>query len=152
MPCQISDSLLEDPYVELTLDEIFNGFKAGFPGLLPAILGYLETIGCNRLVIGRIQSYLALLAGRAAGTIPTTAQFLRSRYKSHPDYKQDGIITPAMADDVLVLCDAIGKWDAASENAQLCGTAHIEDLNAATTYLFSHRSSLPSSNIKLANS
>ena len=97
----------DDQFVELSLDHIFNG-GSGFQGLLPAIVGYLESLGCSRLTIAQLKSYLGLVGARANGSIPTTAQWLRQQYKSHPDYRGDGKLSPRMVDEVLTLCDDIG--------------------------------------------
>jgi Glutamate-cysteine ligase len=58
-----------------------------FPGLIPAIYGYLEALGCNSLMIGRLRPYLTLLQKKASGELPTTAQWIRSFVRSHPEYK-----------------------------------------------------------------
>jgi glutamate--cysteine ligase catalytic subunit len=76
--------------IELTLDEFFNGRQGtaidrvagrqgeGFPGLIPAIYGYLEALGCDALMIGRLRPYLTLLQKRASGELPTAAQWMRT--------------------------------------------------------------------------
>jgi glutamate--cysteine ligase catalytic subunit len=89
--------------VELTLDEFINGQKptaideaAGrrleeldlFPGLIPAIYGYLQALGCDVLTIGRLKPYLTLLQRRASGELPTAAQWLVNKIvkKSNSQY------------------------------------------------------------------
>ena len=85
--------------IELTLDEFFNGRQGtaidraagrqgeGFPGLIPAIYGYLEALGCDALMIGRLRPYLTLLQKRASGELPTAAQWIRKFVRSHKEYK-----------------------------------------------------------------
>ena len=87
--------------IELTLDEFFNGRQGtaidraagrqgeGFPGLIPAIYGYLEALGCDALMIGRLRPYLTLLQKRASGELPTAAQWIRKFVRSHKEYKGD---------------------------------------------------------------
>ena len=91
--------------VELTLDEFFNGKRGtaidraagrqgeGFPGLIPAIYGYLEALGCDALMIGRLRPYLTLLQKRASGELPTAAQWIRKFVRSHAEYKGDRLRT-----------------------------------------------------------
>ena len=91
--------------VELTLDEFFNGKRGtaidraagrqgeGFPGLIPAIYGYLEALGCDALMIGRLRPYLTLLQKRASGELPTAAQWIRKFVRSHAEYKGDILCT-----------------------------------------------------------
>lgn len=96
---------------ELSLSEFFNGQQNstdGFPGLIPAILGYMEAIGCNSLVRGRFLPYLNIIQKRAAGELPTAAQWIRDFVKEHPDYRGDGVLTSEIADDLIQACDDIG--------------------------------------------
>ena len=91
--------LSEITAIELTLDEFFNGKTGtaidraagrqgeGFPGLIPAIYGYLEALGCDALMIGRLRPYLTLLQKRASGELPTAAQWIRKFVRSHFEYK-----------------------------------------------------------------
>jgi glutamate--cysteine ligase catalytic subunit len=84
--------------IELNLDEFFNGRQGtaidraagrqgeGFPGLIPAIYGYLEALGCDSLMIGRLRPYLTLLQKRASGELPTAAHWIRTFVRGHQDY------------------------------------------------------------------
>jgi glutamate--cysteine ligase catalytic subunit len=63
-----------DDIVELTLDEFVNGQRetaeeggsssGEFPGVVPALLGYLEALGCSDLLRGRFTPYLSLIQKR----------------------------------------------------------------------------------------
>jgi len=44
---------------------------------------------------------LDFLQKRARGEIPTGARYLRDLVLNHPEYKQDSIITPAIAFDIM---------------------------------------------------
>ena len=75
--------------IELSLDEIFNGkesAKGGFPGIIPSVKKYLNSLGCNSPVKAKLSPYLELISKRAAGTLPTAAQWMRNYVKSHPEY------------------------------------------------------------------
>ena len=127
--------------VELTLDEFFNGKQAsavdraaglpgdGFPGLIPAVYGYLEALGCDPLTAGRLRPYLTLLSKRASGELPTAAQWIRTFVRSHPEYAGDGRVTPGIADALLVLCDDVGMGRV--QRPDLVGDARIEKLCVA---------------------
>ena len=127
--------------IELSLDEFFNGRQAspidrvagrqgdGFPGLIPAIYGYLEALGCDALTIGRLSPYLTLLQKRASGELPTAAHWMRSFVRSHPAYAGDGKVTPQIADDLLTRCDDIGMG--LVQCPELVGDAYIEKLCVA---------------------
>ena len=97
--------------VELSIDEIFNGENPNnssyissaetsgpppkgcsteklFPGLIPQMYSYIESLGCSTGtdVFQQLSPYLTLLKRRAAGEIPTAARFIRDFVLTHPDY------------------------------------------------------------------
>ena len=109
--------------LELTIDEIFNGQDTKeaqntrnsegddnkpFPGIIPAILLYLEEIKCENTVLEPLKGYLDLLSKRASGELPTTARWIRNFVEAHPQYKGDGNINEAINDDLCQLCDDVG--------------------------------------------
>ena len=108
--CQLCvPEVRNDDITEMTLGEFFNGGQdSGFPGLIPAVLGYLEAVGCNSLVRGRFLPYLSIIQKRAAGELPTAAHWVRRFVKEHRDYRGDGKLTPDIADDLIRVCDDIG--------------------------------------------
>jgi len=124
--------------IELSLDEFFNGKQGtaidraagrqgeGFPGLIPAIYGYLEALGCDSLMIGRLRPYLTLLQKRASGELPTAAHWIRDFVRGHEDYAGDGNVTPAIADDLLMLLDDLGMGRV--QCPDLMGDALVETL------------------------
>ena len=143
-------SLSEITPIELTLNEFFNGKPTsaidrvagrqgdGFPGLIPAIYGYLEALGCDALTIGRLSPYLTLLQKRASGELLTTAQWIRQYVRNHPEYTCDGVVSSRIADDLLVRCDDIGMGRVACP--ELLGDAYVEKLcvtDVAEPYLHS---------------
>lgn len=98
---------------ELTLDEIFNGYSddnGSFPGLLPTVQRYMQSVGCDDsfAVSTALRPYLHLLRDRAAGTLPTTARYLRNFIEQHANYRGDGDVSPGIADDLLRHCEDIG--------------------------------------------
>ena len=143
--------------IELTLNEFMNGKPStltaidraagreddSFPGLIPAIYGYLEALGCDSLTIGRLRPYLSLIQNRASGDLPTAAQWMRNFVRSHPEYKGDGKLTSSIADDLMLLCNDIGMG--AVQCPELLGDAYIEPIcvkDASEKYLLS---TIPSS-------
>jgi glutamate--cysteine ligase catalytic subunit len=87
VPC--GDHATNSDIIELSLDEIFNGkesAKEGFPGIIPSVKKYLNSLGCDSPVKAKLSPYLELISKRAAGTLPTAAQWMRNYVKSHPEY------------------------------------------------------------------
>lgn len=107
---------------ELSLDEILNGEQPSqphnahvpparlFPGLVPLVQRYMDSVGCvdSLAVSAALAPYLDLLSDRAAGKLPTTAHYLRDLVQRHPQYRGDGRLTAAIADDLLSHCDDVG--------------------------------------------
>ena len=103
-----------DAYERMTLDEIFNGRPAGssraaFPGLVPLVEAYLNSIEVEPNVRMRLDRYLRLVSGRASGKLWTSATWQRDFIRSHPLYKHDSVVTDAIAYDLLKKVESITK-------------------------------------------
>merc|ERR1712232_708722 len=90
------------------MHEIISG-KGDFPGLVPLCYAYLEHIQCDPKSFARIDQYLAFIQKRAAGELMTTAAWMRHFVRSHPDYKQDSVVTDSITYDLMQACDEIGR-------------------------------------------
>ncbi|GET87883.1 gamma-glutamylcysteine synthetase, putative [Leishmania tarentolae] len=88
----------EEETAKMSIDEIFNGKKGGFYGLIPLVRRYLDDEGNGSRLVN---SYLRFLSMRAAGRIPTAAQYMRKFVTTHPDYKHDSRLTDSIARDLV---------------------------------------------------
>ena len=80
----------DDDEIELmTIDEIINGKKRGFPGLISFINSYLKSVEdySDYGTIVTIRMYLYLISKRAAGKLMTNASWIRKEIINHPQYK-----------------------------------------------------------------
>jgi glutamate--cysteine ligase catalytic subunit len=93
----------------MTMAEIFLGKADYFPGLLPLVYAYLDYINCDAATYKRLSEYLNFIEKKATGELITTATWARRFVQSHPDYKQDSVIPPSVAYDLMVACQAIGE-------------------------------------------
>lgn len=124
---------------EETCDDMGMGDVAAaepFPGLIPAIFSYLEALGCNSVIMRKLEPYFALLSQRASGELPTTASWIRKFVTSHPSYRGDGRVPPEAADALISICDDIGMGRVVRRD--LTGNANIERLckdDASVAYL-----------------
>lgn len=93
---------VEDEYELMTVDEIING-KAdeSFLGLIPLVESYLDTINVDVETRCEIAQYLALIRGRANGTLWTAAKWIRHYVRGHEQYKKDSVVTNDMAYDLV---------------------------------------------------
>jgi glutamate--cysteine ligase catalytic subunit len=109
---------VEDEYTEMTVAEIINGPTSDdddndFPGLIPLVESYLDSINVDvetRCELGR---YLDLIRKRADGTLWTGAKWIREFVKKHEEYKQDSVVGAGITYD---LCRA--AEDMAREGAE----------------------------------
>ncbi|RNF07446.1 gamma-glutamylcysteine synthetase [Trypanosoma rangeli] len=84
---------------EFTVDEVFNGKKEGYYGLIPLVRRYMEE---EQLQSPILEGYLRFISMRASGKIPTAAQYLREFVVQHPDYKHDSRLTQQIAHDLVL--------------------------------------------------
>jgi len=98
--------------VELTLDEIFNGGDQ-FAGFIPIVRRYTREEG---IVDPRMDQYLELIGRRASGSLQTAASFMRDLVTNHPDYKQDSVVAPTIAHDIVRVADDLAAGKLAFDN------------------------------------
>lgn len=77
---------IEDEYELMTIDQIING-QGSFPGLVPLIHSYLQSMDVDADTHCTIQQYLRLIQRRASGALMTTASWIRKEVVGHPEYK-----------------------------------------------------------------
>ncbi|KRF80633.1 uncharacterized protein Dvir_GJ16625 [Drosophila virilis] len=85
----------------LTINEIFNGKPGVFPGLVPLIRSYLQSMEVDTDTHCTIEQYLRFIQKRAAGELITTATWIREQVLSHPDYKKDSVVSERINYDLL---------------------------------------------------
>lgn len=94
---------VEDEYELMTVNEIINGQArlGGFPGLIPLVENYLNSMNIDvetRCELGR---YLTLIKKRADGTLWTAAKWLRHFVAEHKEYQHDSVVTEGIAYDLI---------------------------------------------------
>jgi glutamate--cysteine ligase catalytic subunit len=99
----------QDAFEEMTLEEIFCGKEAYYPGLIPLIYAYLEYIRCAPEAFERIDEYLRYITRKVKGETITTATWIRNFVTSHPAYNHDSFIPQEVQYDLVKACDDIGS-------------------------------------------
>lgn len=107
---------VDDEYELMTVDEIINGqHKAngsgsghgGFPGLIPLVESYLNSMNVDVETRCEIAKYLALIRGRANGSLWTAAKWIRHFVNEHEDYKKDSIVGEGITYDLVKAVEEI---------------------------------------------
>ena len=96
---------VEDEYALLTIDEIINGCSdgegAGFPGLIPLVESYLNSVNVDVETRCDLARYLDLIRKRASGQLWTGARWLREFVAGHKEYKRDSVVGVGVCYDLV---------------------------------------------------
>jgi glutamate--cysteine ligase catalytic subunit len=92
----------------MTVDEIINGkIDGSFPGLIPLVESYLDSMNVDVETRCEIAQYLDLIKGRANGSLWTAAKWIRHFVREHKEYKKDSVVTDGMAYDLVKAAERI---------------------------------------------
>ncbi|PYH48675.1 glutamate--cysteine ligase [Aspergillus saccharolyticus JOP 1030-1] len=97
---------VESEYELMAIADIINGSADGsFPGLIPIVESYLDSVNVDVETRCSLASYLDLIRKRANGTLWTGAKWIREFVASHPDYKQDSVVSEQICYDLVKAVD-----------------------------------------------
>ncbi|CAG2103281.1 unnamed protein product, partial [Medioppia subpectinata] len=91
----------DESYIEMSINEIMNGYGNEFPGLIPLIREYVNSISLDVQTYNKVQQYIQLIADRASAKVKTTAQWIRDFVRKHADYKYDSVVNEKITYDLL---------------------------------------------------
>lgn len=130
---------VEDEYRPMSVDEIINGTAAatghhadadadllddddqGFPGLIPLVESYLDSVNVDVVTRCELDTYLDLIRRRASGELWTAAKWLRHLVAGHPAYKADSVVSEEVNKDIVGAVIEIGERE--------CGGKGFKDLS-----------------------
>jgi glutamate--cysteine ligase catalytic subunit len=96
---------VEEEYEEMTVAEIVNGKVdargEGFPGLVPLVESYLDSLNVDVETRCELARYLDLIRKRANGKLWTAAKWIREYVRSHAEYQKDSVVSDAITYDLL---------------------------------------------------
>ncbi|CAK7273193.1 glutamate--cysteine ligase [Sporothrix epigloea] len=115
---------VEDEYRLMSINEIINGTHYSvngcrepshiavgedFPGLIPLVESYLDSMNVDVKTRCQLSTYLDLIRRRASGELWTAARWIRSYVDQHPDYKHDSAVSETLTKDLVGAVIAIGE-------------------------------------------
>ena len=94
---------VEDEHSLMTIDEIINGQsgKNCFPGLIPLVESYLNSVNVDVETRCELARYLDLIGKRASGELWTGAKWIRHFVREHRDYKRDSVVSERVTYDLI---------------------------------------------------
>ncbi|KAF7714484.1 Glutamate--cysteine ligase [Penicillium ucsense] len=92
---------VESEYELMTINEIVNGCSDGFPGLIPLVESYLNSVNVDVETRCFLASYLDLIRKRADGRLWTGAKWIREFVAHHPSYKHDSVVSEEITYDLI---------------------------------------------------
>jgi glutamate--cysteine ligase catalytic subunit len=93
---------VEDEYCLMSIDEVINGDGPNdFPGLIPLVESYLDSVNVDVVTRCELAKYLDLIRKRANGSLWTTAKWIRAFVRSHEKYKGDSEVGEEINHDLI---------------------------------------------------
>ena len=114
---------VEDEYGQMSIDEIINGQSqsrsqhtfseenVGFPGLIPLVESYLNSVNVDVETRCEIARYLDLIRKRASGQLWTGAKWIRDFVGNHASYGRDSVVSERICYDLVKAVEEITKTD-----------------------------------------
>ncbi|KAL9617476.1 MAG: hypothetical protein Q9160_007739 [Pyrenula sp. 1 TL-2023] len=100
---------VDEEYTQLSICEIINGTGTpdGFPGLIPLVESYLNSVNVNVETRCELASYLDLIRRRANGTLWTGAKWIRNFVRGHVEYRNDSVVSERIQYDLIKAVEEI---------------------------------------------
>ena len=121
---------VDSEYTLMTVDQIINGpnpstitspttpSSTDFPGLIPLVDSYLNSINLSVTTRCELARYLDLIRHRADGSVWSTAKWIRHFVRSHEEYGFDSEVSERVTYDLVKAVEEItreegrGRWGA----------------------------------------
>jgi len=119
---------VEDEYRLMSINEIINGTSYArsttsssaaatatateedeFPGLIPLVEGYLDSVNVDVATRCELSTYLDLIRKRASGELWTAARWIRHFVDRHPKYEHDSVVPDEVSNELVGAVISIGE-------------------------------------------
>jgi len=103
---------VEDEYELMSVNEVINGQTSspdGFPGLIPLVESYLNSVNIDVETRCELARYLDLIRKRADGTLWTGAKWIRHFVRTHPEYKMDSVVGDGITYELVKAVEQITR-------------------------------------------
>lgn len=105
---------VDSEYALMSIADIINGSADGkFPGLIPLVESYLNSLNVDVETRCSLARYLDLIRKRADGRLWTGAKWIRDFVANHADYRGDSVVSEKITYDLIkaarVMAEQEGK-------------------------------------------
>lgn len=108
---------VEQEHSLMTINEIINGqshSEEGFPGLIPLVETYLNSVNVDVETHCELARYLDLIRKRASGQLWTGAKWIRHFVRAHRDYRGDSQVGEEVTYDLVKAVEEITEKEGKS--------------------------------------
>ena len=110
---------VEEEHSLMTINEIINGQSQsqshpGFPGLIPLVESYLNSVNVDVETRCELARYLDLIGKRASGQLWTGAKWIRHFVREHKDYREDSVVSEGINYDLIKAVEEITEMEGKS--------------------------------------
>ena len=107
---------VEDEYALMSIGDIINGSaESGFPGLIPLVESYLDSVNVDVETRCLLAEYLDLIRRRADGRLWTNAKWIRDFVAKHEGYKRDSVVSEKICYDLVKAVEGISEMEGKGE-------------------------------------
>ncbi|KAK0616072.1 glutamate-cysteine ligase-domain-containing protein [Bombardia bombarda] len=82
-----------------------------FPGLIPLVESYLDSVNIDVTTRCQLATYLDLIRRRASGELWTAAKWIRHFVATHPKYERDSVVSEEVTKDLVGAIIKIGECE-----------------------------------------
>lgn len=90
-------------------DDADEGDADDFPGLIPIVESYLDSVNVDVATRCELETYLSLIRRRASGELCTAARWIRRFVAGHGSYARDSVVGDDIVRDLVGAVIAIGE-------------------------------------------
>lgn len=105
---------VESEYELMTIADIING-GSSFPGLIPLVETYLDSVNVDVETRCALAKYLDLIRRRADGRLWTNAAWIRDFVARHPDYAHDSVVSEKVEYDLVRAVEEVAAHEAGED-------------------------------------
>ncbi|KAF2197317.1 GCS-domain-containing protein [Delitschia confertaspora ATCC 74209] len=105
---------VEEEFELMTINEVINGQQStdgGFPGLIPLVENYLNSMNVDVETRCDLARYLDLIRKRADGTYWTAAKWIREFVRGHERYEGDSVVGEEISFDLVRAVERITEME-----------------------------------------